>query len=81
MPGNPKASPWRSTPRARRHRVAPSWTYPPALIVHVRREAAREGISASELSERCLVAQLGEPPPLPEEDAEPVKKGRPVDDD
>lgn len=72
----PSADRWYSAPNELRHRLEARWTLPRALIAHVRAEAAREGIAASALVERALVAQLGEPPPLP--DSEPVKENRPA---
>lgn len=70
---------WSSAPDARRHRLEARWTLPRALLAHVRAEARREGVTPSELVERALVAQLGEPPPLQEE--RPGKEERPSSDE
>lgn len=73
MPGKPPVN-WRSTPRALRSAVQPSWSLPKPLLAHVAEQAAQAGVKPSRWARIAL--ELADPATvaarLAEQDAEPA---------
>ena len=71
MPGKPRVN-WRSTPRALRSAVQPSWSLPKPLLARVAEQAAQAGVKPSRWARVAL--ELADPATvaarLAEEDAE-----------